>query len=64
MEVDPYHVLTPEFRDKLVQDAAFRRARNQAMGLPADPGPTTAANHPAMYADALDHRDHAQNGPQ
>jgi Transglycosylase SLT domain len=35
--VDPHGVLTPEFRARLIQDAAFRTARNVAMGLIATP---------------------------
>jgi Transglycosylase SLT domain len=36
--VDPYGVLTPEFRARLVRDAAYRTTRNVAMGLvPAPP---------------------------
>ncbi len=33
-EVDPDHVMTPEFRARLVEEAAFRRTRNLGMGVP------------------------------
>lgn len=36
-EVDPDHVFTPEFRAKLLQDAAFRRNRDAAMGAAKSP---------------------------
>ena len=35
--IDPQHVMTPEFRAEMVQQAAYRHARDVAMGLaPAD----------------------------
>ena len=33
IEVDPYHVLTPEFRRKLIAEAEFRRVRDRAIGI-------------------------------
>lgn len=35
-EVDPGHVMTPEFRARLEQEAAFRVSRDQTMGLAAE----------------------------
>lgn len=35
-DVDPEHVLTPEFRSRLEQEAAFRLSRGRSMGLAAD----------------------------
>ncbi len=40
--VDPYDVLTPEFRARLVQDAAYRATRDVAMGLV--PAPARSAS--------------------
>ncbi len=31
--VDPHHVLTPEFRAKLVEEAAFKTARDRSLGI-------------------------------
>ncbi len=36
-DVDPQHVLTPEFRARMVEAAAFRRSRDLAMGIPTQP---------------------------
>lgn len=37
-EIDPAHVFTPEFRAKLLQEAAFRRDRDAAIGPAKPPG--------------------------
>jgi hypothetical protein len=43
--VDPFHVLTPEFRSLMVQQAAFRRSRDAAMGLaPVSPSGRLLSN--------------------
>ena len=47
-EVDPYHVMTPEFKAQLLQQAAFRKARDVALGV----GPVSPA------ADMLSRRSH------
>ena len=46
--VDPYHVLTPEFKAQLLQEAAFRKARDATLGV----GPVSPA------ADILARRSH------
>ena len=54
-DVDPEHVATPEFRARLLQEAAFRRERDRAMGLPtADGADARPARRPVarLYADA------------
>ncbi len=37
LAVDPFNVMTPEFRAKLIADAAFKAQRNTALGLRAPP---------------------------
>jgi hypothetical protein len=43
-QIDPMGVMTPEFRARLIRDAAERAARNARMGLsPAEPASQLAA---------------------
>ncbi len=44
--VDPYHVLTPEFRARLVQEAVFRRARDASLGVAAASSGQVLAQQP------------------
>ena len=50
--VDPYHVMTPEFRSRMLQEAAFRRTRDAAMGMSA----------PSASATMLSSQSHIHTG--